>query len=272
MEKPLVTVLVTAYNSRYLTETIRSVDSQKYSPLELVVIDDGSNPPLKDTLPRMKDHELRYFFIEHKGFPHGLIRGMKEAKGKYVAILDHDDILTENSILSRANALENNPNAAFAYGDVVYINSSGKEYGRNNFKQYDDKNEFIKDVLLKPFGPITHTTVMFKKECIDAVGGYDEKNKRLFDTDLILKLAQRYSMIKLNEDVIKYRTHNFNASKSFEHKIKSIPYKLEAIDKYLKSDYNNWDYKAKVIFWQTLKAVYSLVSFARPKTLIALLK
>jgi glycosyltransferase involved in cell wall biosynthesis len=45
METPLVTVLVTAYNSRYLTETIQSVDNQKYANLELIVIDDGSIPP-----------------------------------------------------------------------------------------------------------------------------------------------------------------------------------------------------------------------------------
>jgi len=272
MEKPLVTVLVTAYNPRYLTETIRSVDAQNYSPLELVVIDDGSNPPIKDTIPKIENHELRYIFMEHKGFPYGLIRGMNEAKGKYVAILDHDDILTENSILSRANALENNPNAAFAYGDVIYIDSNGKEYGKNSYKKYDDNKSFIKDILLKPFGPITHTTVMFKKDCVEAVGGYDERNKRLFDTDLILKLADRYSIVKLDQEVIKYRTHSFNAGKSFKHKITSIPYKLNAIDKYLKSDFNNLDYKAKVVFWQTLKSVYSLFSFTRPKMLKTLLK
>jgi glycosyltransferase involved in cell wall biosynthesis len=208
----------------------------------------------------------------HQGFPYGLIKGMNEAKGKYVAILDHDDILTENSILSRVDALESNPGAAFAYGNVIYIDSNGKEYGKNSYKKYDDNKAFIKDVLLKPLGPIKHTTVMFKKECVDAVGGYDERNKRLFDTDLILKLADRYSMVKLNEDVIKYRTHGFNASKSFEHKIKSIPYKLNAIDKYLQSDFNNIDYKVRVVFWQTLKAVYSLFSFTRPKTLKTLLK
>jgi hypothetical protein len=87
-----------------------------------------------------------------------------------------------------------------------------------------------------------------------------------------LKLADRYPMIKLNQEVVKYRTHGFNTSKSFKHKIKTIPYKLDAIDKYLESDFNNLDYKAKIVFWQALKSVYSLFSFTRPKTLITLLK
>ncbi len=272
MTNPLVTVLITSYNSKYLDEAMQSVKCQNYSPIELLLVDDGSDKLPINSISNVISDNQRYIFMEHKGLPHGLIKGINEAKGKYVAILDHDDILTQDSISKRVEALENNSDAAIAYGDVIFINSSGKKYGVNNFKSYTDNNKFIRDLLLNPIAPIQHTAIMFKKEFVMGVGNYNSNLKSYFDFDLILRLAKKYSLVHVNEPVVKYRTDGNNASGFMSYRLGILKEKFDVVDNYLKSDLNNVDYKARIFFWAALKSIYSLIACHRPNFIMSKLK
>jgi cellulose synthase/poly-beta-1,6-N-acetylglucosamine synthase-like glycosyltransferase len=96
----LVTVLITAYQTRpeHLREAVISALDQRVPNLDVLVVDDGSAPPLRDLVSALGDARVRYHRMEHRGLPHALIEGMARARGRYVAILDHDDRLTPDSL------------------------------------------------------------------------------------------------------------------------------------------------------------------------------
>lgn len=90
--KPLFTILVPAYNVRqYIHATIQSVLSQAFSDFEILVIDDGSTDGTFELLQEINDPRLRLISQENRGVSCTRNRGIREARGKYIAFLDGDD-------------------------------------------------------------------------------------------------------------------------------------------------------------------------------------
>lgn len=91
---PLVTVLLAVSNGeRYLEMALESVLRQTMSDLELVVVDDGSTDATPAILEGIRDSRLRVLrSAERQGLASALNRGLDEARGRYVARLDADDV------------------------------------------------------------------------------------------------------------------------------------------------------------------------------------
>ena len=93
MGKPLVSVIMPAYNSeKYIGKAIESVLAQNV-PLELLVIDDGSSDGTELTVMKYMDSgSIRYIRNEkNMGAARSRNRGVRDARGKYIAFLDADD-------------------------------------------------------------------------------------------------------------------------------------------------------------------------------------
>lgn len=92
-----ISVIVPVYNTGALIcKTIDSVLQQTFSEFELLIINDGSSQETLDYIIRYSDPRLRLISQENSGIAAARNRGIGEAKGKYVAFLDHDDILEPN--------------------------------------------------------------------------------------------------------------------------------------------------------------------------------
>ena len=98
--KPLVSILMTVYNhEEYLEQSIRSIKKQTYKNWELVLIDNGSTDSSKKILVKFKHKKIRIFFFKQNiGRTNCLNFGLNKCKGKYVAILDSDDISHKDRI------------------------------------------------------------------------------------------------------------------------------------------------------------------------------
>ena len=101
-------VLMTVFNAeKYLEHSINSLLKQSYKKFELIIIDDKSNDNSKRIIQNFKNKKIKkYFLPKHIGRTPALNFGLKKCSGKYIAILDADDLSTKDRLLKQINFLE----------------------------------------------------------------------------------------------------------------------------------------------------------------------
>ncbi len=122
--KGLVSVIIPAFNAaRFITDTIASVRSQTYSPVEIIVVDDGS---ADTTGTLVKEAGVKLITQTNAGVSAARNRGLYEAVGEYVVFLDSDDLLTPGFLVARVDVLEKNLALGFAGGVIETFPEKGK--------------------------------------------------------------------------------------------------------------------------------------------------
>lgn len=107
--RPKVSVIVSAYNGRrFIQDTLMSIKNQTLSQFECIIIDDGSMDDTRDVIKKAIDGDSRFIFIpqDNIGKPKSLNKGLKIVKGKYVMMLDHDDLFHYDMLQKLYNKAE----------------------------------------------------------------------------------------------------------------------------------------------------------------------
>jgi glycosyltransferase involved in cell wall biosynthesis len=126
--RPLITVIIPAYNhQRFIGAAVDSVLQQTVSDLELIVIDDGSTDNTGDIVRGYSDPRLTYLHQENKDAYNTINRGLSLAKGKYIAILNSDDVYALNRFERLLKECEERK-AECIFSDVIPISDVGVEY------------------------------------------------------------------------------------------------------------------------------------------------
>lgn len=191
MEKKLFTVIIPAYNaSRVILDALQSVSKQSFSPLEIVVIDDGSTDDTPNVISRyFEEHsQVKGYLIrqENKKVAAARNQGLKAASGEWVAFLDADDVWTEKKLERVAKIIQNNPKI-----DLVCHDQNCVLQGKKGKKIYCGPFDNYLDILLKACC-LSPSAVCVKKEKLIEIGGFNE-NPGYFGTedfDLWIRLAK----------------------------------------------------------------------------------
>src|SRR5262245_61303428 len=113
-----VSVVIPCYNGkRYLAETIRSVLHQNYEPLEIIVVDDGSNDGSGEAVAAF-GAAVRYERQPHRGAAAARNRGVDLATGQALAFLDADDLWVDQALPRMVRALDHHPTVGMVVGRV----------------------------------------------------------------------------------------------------------------------------------------------------------
>lgn len=126
----LVSVIMPAYNcEKYIGEAIVSVLSQSYTHIELIIIDDNSTDNTVEVASRYASDDKRIQILknsENMGVANTRNRGIQQAKGQYIALIDSDDIWTKDKI-ERQLHMAQKQQADIVYCSYGFINESGVE-------------------------------------------------------------------------------------------------------------------------------------------------
>ncbi|GAI23866.1 unnamed protein product, partial [marine sediment metagenome] len=151
----LVSVVIPTYNgAKWIHETIESVLSQDYEPIEIIVVVDGSTDNTLEVLKKYKTISV-HSYKENKNRCFARNYGAEKAKGYYLRWLDHDDLLTLGSIKKQVAFMEDHPYIDFVYSDLTQFKvRRGKKffcgvYG--GFKVDHDLKKTMDENLQKPF-------------------------------------------------------------------------------------------------------------------------
>ncbi len=202
MENPTISVIMPAYNTeKYLEESIKSILNQTFTNFEFIIINDGSKDNTKKIIEIYKKKDKRIILLNNPknlGLQVSLNRGLKLAKGKYIARMDSDDISLSNRFQIQINFLNRNKDIFLVGGSAIVINEKGEKAGcfiKN------DSSKRIKKKLLKS-NPFIHPSIMFRNERVY----YREKFVCSEDYDLYLRLlTDNKNMKNLPNVLIKYR-------------------------------------------------------------------
>ncbi|SRR6266542_534452 len=121
---PLVSVVIPAYNAgRYIAETLDAVLDQTYSPIEVIVVDDGSTD---DTRARLEPYRSRICYIDQKNAGAGAARnrGIQAATGTYIAFLDADDVWCPETLAVQVEVAGRNPESGLIACDGVRLSGT----------------------------------------------------------------------------------------------------------------------------------------------------
>lgn len=197
----LFSIVVPAYRTSetYLKEMLDSVLGQTYGRWELILADATEDDSVKRVTDTYEDSRIRYFRLTaNDGIADNTNQGIAMAKGDYVGLLDHDDLLTENALYEMATRIEQEREKGvipeLLYSDEDKCNGDGSKFYDPNFKE-----KFNLDLLLSN-NYICHFLVM-KRELIQELRLRREYDGAQ-DYDLVLRAAGRLWLSGQEERIV----------------------------------------------------------------------
>lgn len=202
-EQPLISVIVPSFNQgRYIRATIDSVLNQEYRPLQIIVIDGGSRDETVSVLKSFgSTAELEWVSENDRGVVEAVNKGFARARGELVAIQSSDDCYLPGAFPTAIQEFRENPDLGLLYGDTVKVNAEGQELARHKIGPYSLLN------LLRLQTWIPQPSAFFRRELLDALGGWDDRIPYAPDTDLWIRMAFRTVVKKVNHYFSLRRMH-----------------------------------------------------------------
>ena len=230
MTSPLVTVICICYNhSEFIEEAIDSVFQQTYKAIQLIVLDDASSDNSVDVIVSALKSHPKILFIKNDstlGHTNTFNRGLKEARGEFIIDLAGDDVLLPNRVAIGVSDFENaSEKCGVHFSDAEWIDGIGKSLGFHSekFLQRNIKDENLyMDLISRYF--ICSPTMMFRKQVIDDLGGYDD-TLSYEDFDFWIRSSRNWNYWYSQEVLVKKRKlrsgHAQSQSKVFSRQSKS---------------------------------------------------
>jgi len=250
--QPIVSVVMPVYNTaQYLDEAIVSVLSQTLQDLELIAVNDGSTDHSGYILDNYAKNDKRVKVVhqENRGIAAARNRGMKEATGKYIAVMDSDDVCMPNRLEKQVSFMEKKPDIALL-GSRCSFFGEGKE--RIGVCPALDA-EIVKSRLL--FLPtLSHTSVIMRHNVITKHNlYYDEGLPLAEDYELYTRFIKYGKIANLPDVLMKIRTHSESTTRRM----------TDAGDKYLREVHKRVLSQLKVKPTQEELAMHLSISISR---------
>lgn len=221
---PVVSVVIAARDGEaYIRDAIESVLEQDGVDLEVVVVDDGSEDGTPQSVRELAASDGRVRLISADVASAGAARniGWRAARGRFVAILDQDDLALPGRLAAQAAYLERHPQVGLVAGFCEVIDGNGDVIG--NIGSLVEPAEMA-DALLRDC-PVVHCTAMFRREVLEAMGGYlPIPGTACEDYDLALRLSERSEIHVLRRPLAAWRVHGGNASQDIERMTRWVLY------------------------------------------------
>jgi len=235
-----VTVILPTYNcAKYIGAAVESVLNQTYKNYELIIVNDGSTDETDQALAQYlgsNNSTICYIKQENKGHAGARNAGMTVATGDFIAFIDSDDKWLPEKLDEQIRAFDEDPEVGlvhcnlYGFGENQEVKVRGAQLTQ---EQIEDYSGYIFDNLYFRKIIITTTTVMIRKECIDAVGVFDENLTRYGseDRDLFLRVLWRYKAKYINKPLAMYRNRSDSAGQDYEKMINGQKYVYDKISK-----------------------------------------
>jgi len=206
----LLSVCLLSYNSAYsLSEAIDSILNQQYKDFELIISDDCSTDNSWNIIIA---YAVKYKNIvalrtpENLGMAKNANFAISYAKGKYIAILHHDDVYRKDMFSKWLDVLENNSNVGMCFNDYsckeLNVQSVHRDQLKRIYKKIIPGSELLKKDLLKYWGCSVWGSYVFRKSIWIKLNGLNEEFKLLADVDFTMRIASISDIGYINEQLI----------------------------------------------------------------------
>lgn len=200
MNEIIVSVIMSAYNcAPYIAEAIESVMNQTLKNCELIICDDRSEDDTWDIIQKYKNnYPLKTTVIrntENRKQAFSRNRCIRKARGQFIAIMDADDRCDPSRLEKQVQFLILHPEISFVGTGMTFFDEEGT-WATRLMPTFPSKEDYV------PQAPYCLASCMFRKEVLEAVGGYNEKPiyRQGEDYELVVSLLENgYRGANINE-------------------------------------------------------------------------
>lgn len=280
MSIPIVSVIIPLYNhEQYISETIDSVLRQTFQDFELIIIDDGSIDRSAEVVKNIPDGRIRFFSQINQGAHNTINRGISLAKGKYVSILNSDDLYNAAWLAECVTALESDAALQAVFSYVEFINESGamirvSRGAEENWSRletnasFQDENHPFLDLMTGNF-LVTTSNIFCRRSVFDAIGVFSPL-RYAHDYEFFLRLTYHYPVRIFEKAMVKYRIHAGNTIKENEAAV-NFEVGLVLLSFFLRYDMKRFLPSGEKKFETLIKLFHSLNTLDADHMMVALL-
>lgn len=204
---PTVTVVLPTYNrARVIGETIDSILAQQFHDFELLVVADGCTDETDAVVTAYGDPRIRIVHQPNSGGPaKPRNTGVQQARGRYIAFCDDDDLWVPEKLQKQIAWMESTPDIALSYTSGVTF-GEGDYFAKRTIKR-GPRGDHFRRLLYGNFVP--NSSVVVRKSVLDVVGPFnvDTRLHGVEDYEMWLRISYRYRLACLDEPLIRYRIH-----------------------------------------------------------------
>ena len=221
-EQPLVSVIIASYNhGPYIEASIGSVLAQTYGNVELLVVDDGSTDDSVERIRRLQQqHGFDFLVQKNQGLSRTLNDSIARARGDLVVSFGSDDVMLPERLALQVAYMQGKPEVGICAGNIEEIDAQGVSRGAP--RKLAQRRLDFEDVFLnrKPGAPAP--TLMFRREALEKVGGFDPQI-RLEDLYIQLKITRAGYFVDILAEVLAlYRVHGTNTYKNYRFMVDNV--------------------------------------------------
>lgn len=218
----MVSVIIPTYNrEKTIMKSLQSVLEQTFTDIEVIIVDDGSTDNTKQIIKSINDDRIRYIYQDNKGACSARNRGIKEARGEYIAFQDSDDKWQRNKIEIQLSALQHNQ------ADICFC-----RFTKHGYSEVEGQiSPIIRSGTIKYWDLIRNSVVstqtILAKKCVFQKYMFDSHIKRLQDYDWTIRVGKECVFylcdsplvdVYLQDDSITNKTKYMDALESLLHK------------------------------------------------------
>ena len=211
MTKHLVSVVIPAYNAaRTLKSTVQSVFEQNTQDFEIIIVDDGSKDNTIAVAESIEDSRVKIITQANGGASAARNTGIKAAEGKYVAMLDADDLWMPHKLERQLAVLNSEKDVSAVQSGVYFVDNDLEVISvRPCFRSKDA----LLDTLLFQNLPGLMSTLIVERAAFEKIGYLDTKLVILEDWELAIRLSRYCNFKSIEEPLALYRQFPGNRSK-----------------------------------------------------------
>jgi len=238
---PLISVLIASYNhAHFIEETIRSIWSQPYGNIEIIVVDDASADSSAELLMELKNRSPIPMEVvvnaKNAGPSVTCNTAIRRARGELIAFIASDDLFTEDRFSHQLEIFARDPLVQIVYGNGLRFqegSTSGAVHGKEVCELMSRTPEGILRFLYTNTNPLFMQTALLRRELLTRIGGYDESELAddwIINTRIFQDLVEHGGTFGyVDRPLFLYRIHGSNLHANFARHSKL---KLDFISKY----------------------------------------
>lgn len=207
---PVISIVIPCFNhGRYLAEALASIGTPAVRT-EIIVVDDGSTDTTSEVIATFESpNEFRAIRQQNSGLAAARNRGLRECRGRYVLFLDADDRLAPGAVDLGVAALAEHPESAFVFGRCCMMDRDGTllptpaqaRIVRDHYRELLRRNYIWMPGM-----------VVFRRDILERVGGFNGGVNASADYELYLHIARHFPVYDHAQVVAHYRKHDTNMS------------------------------------------------------------
>ena len=200
---PLVSVVIPVFNGeRFLREAVQSVLDQKYSPVEIIVVDDGSTDGTS-AVARSLGETVRYLHQTNQGPAAARNRGIEHAQGSLIAFADADDLWPPEKLELQLPYLINDTAIEIVMGRIQQVRLSKTVNGQTQAEEFAE-----------PAFSVNLGSAVIRKSVFERVGLFDETMRYSEDVDWFMRAREAgAAIVTIDAVTLLYRQHEENMTR-----------------------------------------------------------